>query len=415
MKKTLLALGILALGVVLFVLLSSMRQPPQRLERPYLGPLVKTIAAPAQNIQIVVDGQGTVRPDAQIDLVPQVSGVVVWKASDFAPGGAFAKGDLLFQIDPRDYELVVQQIEAVVAQSRYRLDLARQESEVARLEWEGLHPGGEEPSSLVLRLPQLRAAEAELQAARARLEESQLRLERTRLHAPFDGRLRSSRVDVGQHIVAGQPTAQLYSIEKAEIVVPVPDEDLAWFELPLPIAVAQPQAQPETRPAVYDPRAEQSHRSHLFSEQGAAAVVSGSFAGRRHQWSGRVVRTEGELDPQSRMVRLVIEVEDPYGGIGQGQPPLIVGMFVDVAIAGRQVEGVRVLPHAALHQGDRVWSVGADGVLHVRRAEVVRRMKDEVLVYLDLAADERIVVSQLSGVTDGMKVRLATTGEEAGS
>ena len=98
MKKILLTLGILALGGGSYVLLSSMRQPPQRLERPYLGPLVETIAAPAQKIQIVVDGQGTVRPGAQIDLVPQVSGVVVWKAPDFAPGGAFAKGDLLFRL-----------------------------------------------------------------------------------------------------------------------------------------------------------------------------------------------------------------------------------------------------------------------------------------------------------------------------
>ena len=415
MKKVLLTLVILTLGGGGYFLLSSRGQPPQHLERPYLGPLVETIAAPAQKIQIVVDGQGTVRPDVQIDLVPQVSGVVVWKAPNFSPGGAFAKGDLLFRIDPRDYELVAAQAEAAVARSTYLVELARQESAVARLEWERLHPGGEEPGDLVLRQPQLRAAEADLQAARARLEEAQLRLARTRLYAPFDGRLRSSRAALGQHVLAGQPVAQLYSIEKAEIVVPVPDEDLAWFELPLPSALAGSKGQNAFQAPVYDPRAEHPLRAHKFSRRGAGAVVSGSFAGRRHQWSGRVVRTEAELDPQSRMVRLVVEVEDPYGGIGQGQAPLMVGMFVDVAIAGRQVEEVRVLPHLALRPGDKVWSVGAAGVLRVRRAEVLRRMTDQVLVLLDLAADERIVISQLSGVTDGMKVRLANASEEVGS
>ncbi len=417
MKKALLSLGILAVGVAAFLLLRSMHQPPQRLERPYHGPLVEAITAPPQRLQVVVEGQGTVRSDAQIDLVPQVSGVVVWKSPDFEPGGAFAKEDLLFQIDPRDYELAVDQAEAAVAQASYRLDLAREESAVARLEWERFHPEGEAPGALVLRLPQLKAAEADLQAARARLEEARLRLERTRLYAPFDGRLHSARAEIGQHLVAGQPAAQLYSIEKAEIVVPVPDEDLAWFELPLPLPVTVEQTPEENaQSVVYDSRSEQLRSSYVFSRQAAAAVVSGSFAGHRHQWTGRVVRTEGELDPQSRMTRLVVEVEAPYGGIGQGRPPLTVGMFVDVAIAGRRVDGVRVLPRSALHQGDRIWVVGADGgILHVRPAEVVRRMKEEVLVYVDMAADERVVVSQLRGVTDGMKVRLASNGEEAGS
>ena len=107
------------------------------------------------------------------------------------------------------------------------------------------------------------------------------------------------------------------------------------------------------------------------------------------------------------MVRLVVEVEAPYGGIADGIPPLTVGMFVDVAIAGRTVDGVRVLPRAALRQGDRVWAVGRDGVLHIRPARVVRALEDEVLSYIDLVPDERVIVSQLSGVTDGMQVRLA--------
>ena len=61
MKKILLPLGILIAGAAMFFLLRSMRQPPQRLERPYRGPLVEAIAAPAQKVQVVVEGQGTVQ------------------------------------------------------------------------------------------------------------------------------------------------------------------------------------------------------------------------------------------------------------------------------------------------------------------------------------------------------------------
>ena len=402
--KIVLPLLILALGFGAYQLLASMREPPQRVSRSYAGPLVEAIAAPLQQVQIVVEGQGTVRPDAQIDLVPQVSGIVVWKDADFKPGGTFAKGALLFRIDPRDYELAVQQAAVQVAQARYQLDLAREEAAIAEEEWERLHAEDQAPTDLVLRKPQLRAAEASLQGAEARLAEAQLRLDRTKVHAPFAGRVRTARVDVGQHLNVGQSIAQLYSIEKAEIVVPVPDEDLGWFTLPLPIDIA---AASTNAGAISNPNAEGGSRAFAFSREGASAVVSGAFAGRRHEWSGRVVRTEGELDPQSRMVRLVVEVAAPYGGIADGIPPLTVGMFVEVAIAGRTVDGVRVLPRAALRQGDRAWTVGRDGVLSIRPVQVVRALEDEVLAYIDMPPEERIIVSQLSGVTDGMQVRLA--------
>ena len=403
--KIVLPVLILALGIGAFQLLASMREPPQRVSRSYAGPLVEAIAAPLQQVQVVVEGQGTVRPDAQIDLVPQVSGIVVWKDADFKPGGTFAKGALLFRIDPRDYELAVQQAAVQVAQTHYQLDLAREEAAIAEQEWEKLHAADQAPTDLVLRKPQLRAAEASLQGAEAHLAEAQLRLDRTKVYAPFAGRVRTARVDVGQHLNVGQAIAQLYSIEKAEIVVPVPDEDLGWFTLPLPIAVSA--ASTPNTGSVSDLSAEGRSRAFAFSREGASVEVSGTFAGRQHQWSGRVVRTEGELDPQSRMVRLVVEVEAPYGGIADGIPPLTVGMFVDVAIAGRTVDGVRVLPRAALRQGDRVWTVGRDGILSIRPVQVVRALKDEVLTYIDMTPEERIIVSQLSGVTDGMQVRLA--------
>ena len=402
---------ILAVGATGFAYLRAAGEPPERIERPFLGPLVEAIEMPARRVEVVVEGQGTVRPSAEIDLVPQVSGLTVWKSPNLVPGGTFAADELLLQIDARDYDLARDQAEAAVAQARYRSELAREEADLAREEWERISAAGEQPSQLVLRIPQLQSAEADLKAATARLEESELRLARTRIRAPFDGRVRHARVDVGQHLNAGQPVGRIYSIEQAEIVVPLPDEDLAWFALPRPVPLGHRSGEPA--PAIDAGRREQPGDVQVFAEQGAAAVVTGSFAGRLHQWSGRVVRTEGELDPQSRMVRLVVEVDEPYGGVAVGRAPLTVGMFVEVAIQGRPVDGVRVLPRGALRQGGKVWAVAPDGVLRVRDVRVLRAGKEEVLVEIDMGAGEGIVVSQLSGVTDGMKVRVAA--EEVGS
>ena len=165
--KIVLPIIILAIGLGAYQLLASMRKPPQKAERSYLGPLVEAVAIPAQQVQVTVEGQGTVRPNAQIALVPQVSGMVIWKADEFERGGSFAEGELLFQIEPRDYQLAADQAEAQVAQASYQLDLAREEAVIARQEWKRIGAEGVKPTDLVLRKPQLRAAEAAFQGAAA--------------------------------------------------------------------------------------------------------------------------------------------------------------------------------------------------------------------------------------------------------
>ncbi|MFH1572041.1 MAG: HlyD family efflux transporter periplasmic adaptor subunit, partial [Gemmatimonadota bacterium] len=228
--------GAIALtGLAAFALLRTMGEEPQRVERTYEGPLVESVAAPERSEQVIVEGQGTVQPAAQVDLVAQVAGTVLWVSPRLEPGGVFGAGDLLVQIDPEEYELAVARTRAEVTRAEYLLDVARGEAAVARRDWELLRPdssGAGEPDPLVLRLPQVKAAEADLVAARARLREAQLRLDRTRLAAPFDGRVRSTDLDAGQYVAPGQPLARLYGTARVEISVPVPDENLEWLELP---------------------------------------------------------------------------------------------------------------------------------------------------------------------------------------
>ena len=391
--KGVLPLAIGLAGAAVYALLVGLSEPPRREEQPYKGPLVEVMNADPRAVEVVVEGQGTVQPGAQIELVPRVSGTVVWKSPQLERGGFFHQGDLLARIDPEDYELAVERMEADVAQARYRFDLASGEAGVARREWELLNPAssgaGSAPDSLVLHIPQLRAARAALAAAEARLKEARLQLARTRLLAPFDGRVRDTSLDAGQFVTQGRPVAQLYSIEKAEIVVPIADKDLAWFDM--------------SRLSMVEPAGE-AGRLDPAPDRGPLATVRGWYAGSRHSWRGRVVRVEGELDPRSRMAHLVVEVDDPYGA---GETPLVVGLFVDVAVAGRTVEGVRVVPRLVLRPDHSVWTVGAEGILRVRKARVVHSRKDEVLIRVDMESDESIVVSQLRGVTDGMRVRVA--------
>ena len=393
--RFLLPAAILAAGVAAFLLLTSLRTQPPRMAPVVQDPLVETVQAAPGPVRVLVRAQGTVRPDREIDLVPQVGGRIVWISDQMEAGGFFAAGQVLARIDPEDFELAVDQTEAEVARARYQLEIARGEAEVAGEEWERLEAGGPEPSSLALHIPQMRLAEAALKAAQARLREARLHLERTRLQAPFAGRVRSTELDLGQYVSPGRAVARLYGTERAEVPVPVPDEELAWIDIPAPAPSSPHQAQAADAPPPELPRG---------ATGPGQALLRARYAGSDHTWKGRVVRSEGQIDPRSRMVNLVVEVDDPYGAWSGATAPLMAGLFVDVEIQGRPLQDVRTIPRRALHAGGVVW-LAVDGRLRLQPVEVVRVGREEALVRFDAESGARVITSQLKGVTDGMAVR----------
>jgi multidrug efflux pump subunit AcrA (membrane-fusion protein) len=79
-------------------------------------------------------------------------------------------------------------------------------------------------------------------------------------------------------------------------------------------------------------------------------------------------------------------------------------MFVEASILGRELPGAVSLPRHAVRSGDTIWLV-FDGKLSVRAVEVARRDEQEAIIALGLVAGDRVVVSSLDPVTDGMSVR----------
>jgi multidrug efflux pump subunit AcrA (membrane-fusion protein) len=156
-----------------------------------------------------------------------------------------------------------------------------------------------------------------------------------------------------------------------------------------------------------------SYRDESKDAAGPAVILHADFAGQRYEWAGRIVRTEGEIDPRSRMVHAVARVNDPYSrGEDPQRPPLASGLWVTATITGRSVEDVSLLPRAALREGDQVWVLDEEDRIRFRDVGVLRKTADEVIIQSGLEAGERIVLSQLAVVTDGMSVRTAPSPAE---
>lgn len=363
-------------GVAIALMSTRPRTVPQRTDKP--APLVRVIEVAAQDVQLFVSTQGTVVPRTEIHVVPEVSGRVVYLAPSFRAGGFFRDGDVLVRIDPREYEAAVATAGADVAQAGVAVAQELAEAEVAGREWKSLGRGPTPP--LVARVPQLAQARARRTAAEAALDRARLDLERTEILAPFDGRVRMQSVGVGEFVQRGGVIGEAYATDIAEIRLPFPDSELAYVDLPL------------------------DHGTGAVD--GPDVVLVAEFAGAPRRWHGRIVRTEGELDPSSRMVHAIAQVEDPYGeNEGSDGLPLAAGMFVEARVSGHRIPDALVLPRSALRGADTVLIVDHENRLRFRQVTVLRTEIDHVIVTEGLTDGEKVCVSPIDAVVDGMSVR----------
>ena len=376
---------ILPIGVVIAAALGARTmvalKPEAPTRRPEVAvPQVRVVGVELTDVEFTVRSQGTVEPRTESQLVPEVAGRIVEVSPSFVAGGFFEAGDVLFTIDPHDYEQALVQREAEVESARLRIVQEEAEAEVAQWGWDRIGTG--QARSLTLREPQIASAKAGMAAAEANLETARRLLERTEVRAPFAGRVREKNVDVGQFVTVGTPVARIYAVDAAEIRLPLPDAELAYLDLPL------------------------NYRGESGRVRGPNVTLRASFAGQMHEWQGRIVRTEGEIDARTRMVHVVAEVKDPYGrGPDPSRPPLAAGMFVEAEIAGRTVQNVAVVPRAALRSANQVLVVDADSRLRFREVDVLRMTTDEVFVRGGLDDGDRVNLSPLEAVSDGMRVR----------
>lgn len=367
--------GITTVGLVAARPSLDTRKPQHR------RPLVRVVEVTPHDVELRVRTQGTVVPRTESDLVAEVAGRIIGVSPSLASGGFLEPDEVLVTIDPSDYEIAAERTRAAIARTESQLHLAN--TALERQQRMAKRKVGSSADLDAARNAQ-RVAEADLRDARAALTQAERDLERTRVRVPFAGRVRTKHVDVGQYVNRGTPVARVYAVDYAEVRLPIPDREAAFVDLPV------------------DYRGD--------SEGGATGPevwLRARFAGQEYTWTGRIVRTEGELDPKTRMIHAVARVEDPYGrSEDPDRPPLAVGLFVDAEIRGRTIAQAISLPREAVRGRDEVVVVLDSGEIDVRRVEVLRREDDRILIASGLATGDRVVAGPLAVAVDGMAVRV---------
>ncbi|MCO1335499.1 efflux RND transporter periplasmic adaptor subunit [Microbulbifer sp. OS29] len=317
---------------------------------------------------LLVPSQGSVHARHEIEVVARVGGVIESVDEAFVPGGFFTKGQTLLQFEQADYVYKVTRSESQLADAKSVLAQEQGRAKQAKREWRDL--GSDAANALFLRKPHLAASEAAVAAAGADRDQAKLDLKRTRVTAPFAGRVVETYVDLGQYITPGTRLAKIHSTGIAEVRLPLTDQQLALLDVPLGKSI----------------------------ENGPEVRLQAVVAGRKREWRAQLVRTEASIDPNSRFIFAVAQVQNPY----EGEVPLMNGLFVEADIAGRTFDDVVVLPRQALHEGDHLLVLNEEGLLTNKNVELLQSIGDQVWLRGDIALGDRVIVSSLGYSREGM-------------
>ena len=329
---------------------------------------------------VIIRSQGTVQPTITNKLVPEVAGTVSSISDKFVLGGSFSSGDVLVEIDKRDYDIALTQAKANLAQSDAQLQEQLALADSARAEWQALGRRGK-PSSLTLREPQLAAAKANRDAALSQVQRAELDLTRTQLLAPYDGIVSARSVDPGQFVSRGTPIGQIHGIRSVDVRLPLSNRQLTYLD----------------------------------TAAGAEVELTATVGKSARIWAGKLVRVEG-IDAVTQQLNIIVRVSEPYGvdSAVAKQAPLRVGQYVNARIAGQVLQDVFVIPRAALREEREVLIMTDDNTIERRSVSVEWSDDEFAAISVGLSENDALVITPLSTVTDGTPVRVMGDKKDAG-
>jgi len=375
----LIILGLVALAIAMkvFAPTSERRKSPKP---PAL--MVEILNIKPINYQVIVESYGTVQPRTQSMLLAQVSGQVTAISPRLREGGFFEMGDMLLTIDQRDYKANVEIAKATLTDAGQSLAEEQARSNQASADWSRLGNLGVAPD-LVLRKPQLSAANARVASAQSQLDKAMLNLERTSIKAPYAGRVRTKGVDVGQVVNPNTMLAQVYATDYIEVRLPLRDKDLPFVALP------------------------EKYRADVSNGDDAASVPVRLFSSLvdKEGWDGKIVRTESAIDAVARQLHCVAQIEDPFGEPAVGRTPLKIGEYVTAQIQGRVLSNAIVVPTSAIYQSAFTYVV-QNGQLQQRGVNIVWQNDTDAIIDQGLSAGDQLIITPLGQVTSGTAVRV---------
>lgn len=356
--------------------------PPKakRKKPPRTAPLVTILELKPASETLKIKALGNVKASRIITLTPMVSGKIKWIHDRFIPGEIFAQGDKLLELNASEYQFVLnaKQGELRKAEANLKLEMGRQKA--AKNAYSIVSPELKtKDTSLILRKPQQEEALGQIEAVKAQTHQAWLNIKRTIINAPWRGMLMTKTVDAGSAVGLNSNCGTYVGVDVFWIEVQIPRSELKYVILP------------------------EQGKSNGSEVEIFDSVTWGKGIKRK----GTVVRLLPDLEKDSKLVKVLVEVKDPLD-LEKPAPerkPLLLENTVRTVIHGRRLDGIFRIPANALHEG-KIWIVGSDGKVQIRQVDPLWKGRDWVILEVGVKSGEKLITTNLSAVVSGMKIRI---------
>jgi len=363
-----------AVLITVFVVLTywvMQTEPPKK--KPKAKPVTPSVTAiknEAGNHALELLAYGSVMPAELITLEAQAKGQLIALNRDFEPGGQIARGETIYSIDDREYQLNVDEANAALKKAQADIAMEAAQRKVAEKDLEILSKRmqlSDESKQLALRLPQQRQAEAALASAQRQLKQAQLDLSHTQRQIETNVVVVERKKVIGDTVSIGD---EIGSVARA---------DRYWVELRLPT----------DRIAKIQPRTN-AKGSHVKLKANGI------------DYQGELIRIHPQIDSDSRLAKVIAEIKDP---LTQSRRPLLLGTYVEAKIMQQPIKNAVKLPREALTSDSRVWGVDNKGLLQVEAVHLIDM--DSQSAYINPPKDlDYIVTNSLKTLVPGTKVNV---------
>jgi len=430
-KLVLITLPLVLLGVG-FVAYTIINKPaPEQVKADERAISVRVITARKSALAPKATGFGLITPARTYQAIPQVSGTAEYVNPMLKKGEILPQDAVLLRLSPSDYNLAIAQARANIRAAEARLaeiviskanqelalkieqdvlalkssDLERLErlytagtaSQTARDGTKAAHLAQRQKvqnlhSSLALLPTQKRVQSEQIAVYQASLASAELNLARTELRLPFGARVASVSVEVGQFVGAGKAVASFDGVKAAEVEAQISAADLQNLFQP---------TGGDRQAIALDP----SEITNVLSQLGLAAKVRLKLGQTMLEWPAVLDRISNTIDQKSGTVGVILRIDSAYSSAKLGsRPPLTKGMFVEVTLAAKTVDGI-IIPRSAL-RGGQVMVADADNRLKRVSVSAYLVQGDVALITGGLEEGAKIVVSTPVPVIEGMLLDL---------
>jgi membrane fusion protein (multidrug efflux system) len=343
-------------------------------------PDVQVVEVVQRDVPIYLESIGVTRGDREVEVRARVEGIL--QSVNFAEGRFVKKGDLLYTIDPRQYDAALQQAKGKLALAQ--ADLARYEQDVERYT-----PLVEQKAvprqTLETAVAQVNAGRANVQAMQAGVVTADLDLSYTRIYSPTDGIIGKTEVNEGNLVGRGQTTllTEISKIDPIRLRVSISEREY--------LQIARLRA------------------AMGVTENSPGMVQMILVDGTVHPHMGRVVFADRLVDASTGTLMVDVAFPNPERLVRPGQ-------YGRARVAIRHQPGALLVPQkavAAVQSVDTVAVVKPDNTVETRQVKTGTRMGTLWVIESGLTPGDRVIVEGLQKVRPGMKVNPRLVPAEA--